>query len=465
MSLVRLALERPIAVLAAVALVVLMGWVALRTIPIQLAPDVRRPVITVRTDWPGAAPEEVEREIVIRQEDALKGLEGVQRLTSTAYDGRAEVSLEFRIGTDMNRALLLVSNRLDQVGGYPEEADEPRLSTAGNEDNAIAWFIVTREPDNGRPIHEFGDFLEDTVKTRLERVRGVGQVNLFGGGERELRVIVSPERLALYRLTVGDVSRALREANIALTAGAVEEGKRRYVVRVEGDLATPEEVAAVLLRSVVDATTGRIARIRIGDIATVQYGHRRPVARIRFLGEPALALNATRETGANVIETMAGIREAVAELQAGPLPAAGLRLRQVYDETVYIDSAIDLVVQNIYVGGTLAALVLYLFLRSVAATAVIVLSIPVSVVATFVVMAFTGRSLNVVSLAGIAFAVGMVVDAAIVVLENIYRLRQTGRPPFEAALEGARQVWAPILVSALTTVLVFVPILVMPLEV
>lgn len=465
MKLVRLALERPVAVLAAVALIVLMGWVALRTIPIQLAPDVRRPVITVRTAWPGAAPEEVEREIVTRQEEALKGLEGVEKMTATAYDGRAEVSLEFRLGTDMNRALLLVSNRLDQVGGYPEEADEPRLSTAGNEDNAIAWFIVTRVEGNDRPIHEYGDFLENTVKARLERVRGVARVNLFGGGERELQVIVAPERLALYRLTAGDVVRALRAANIALTAGAVEEGKRRYVVRVEGDLDTPEEVAAVLVRSLVDPETGRLARIRIGDIATVRYDYRRPVARIRFLGEPALALNATRETGANVIDTMAEIRAAVAELQAGPLPAAGLELRQVYDETVYIDSAIDLVVQNIYVGGTLAALVLYLFLRSFAATAVIVLSIPVSVVATFVVMAFTGRSLNVISLAGIAFAVGMVVDAAIVVLENIYRLRQRGRPPLQAALEGARQVWGAILVSALTTVLVFVPILVMPLEV
>ncbi len=465
MNLIRIALERPVAVLAAVALIVLLGWVALRTIPIQLAPDVRRPVITVKTAWPGAAPEEVEREIVTRQEEALKGLEGVEKMTSTAYDGRARVSLEFRIGTDMNRALLLVSNRLDQVGGYPAEADEPRLSTAGNEDNAIAWFIVTRLPGNERPIHEFGDFLDNTVKARLERVPGVAQVNLFGGGERELQVVIAPERLALYRLTAGDVVRALREANVALTAGAVEEGKRRYLVRVDGNLDAPEEVAAVLVRSMVDPETGRVARIRVGDVATVRFDYRRPVARIRFLGEPALALNATRETGANVIDTMAGIREAVAELQAGPLPAAGLRLRQVYDETVYINSAIDLVVQNIYVGGTLAALILYVFLRSFAATAVIVLSIPVSVVATFVVMAFTGRSLNVISLAGIAFAVGMVVDAAIVVLENIYRLRQLGRPPFQAALDGARQVWGAILVSALTTVLVFVPILVMQLEV
>ncbi len=465
MNLIRLALERPVAVVAAVVLVLLFGWMALRTIPVQLAPDVRRPVITISTAWPGAAPEEVEREIVSRQEEALKGLSGVVSMESTARDGQARVSLEFRVGTDMDRALLLVSNRLDQIGDYPDEAGEPRLSTAGNEDSAIAWFILTRLPGNHRPIHEYGDFVEEVIQNRLEQVPGVARVNFFGGSERELQVIIDPLKLARYRLTVPDVLRALRQADVARTAGDVEEGKRRYVVRVAGELRDPAAVRAVVLRSIRDPGSGRLARVRVGDVAEVRFGYRDPVARIRHLGRPALAINATRETGANVIETMRGIRRAIQELAEGPVRAAGLRIEQVYDETVYIRSAIDLVIQNIYVGGSLAALILYLFLRSFAATLIIALSIPVSVVATFVVMAFAGRSLNVVSLAGIAFAVGMVVDAAIVVLENIYRLRQQGRSPLEAALEGAGQVWGAILVSALTTVLVFVPILVLPLEV
>lgn len=465
MNLIRLAIERPIAVVAAVLMAVMFGLVALTTIPIQLTPDVREPVIMITTEWPGAAPAEVEREIINEQEEVLRGLQGVERMYSRARDGAAEVTLEFKVGQNMDRALLLVANRLDRVDGYPEEAEEPRLDTSAAEDSAIAWFILRRAEGNERPIYSYRDFAEDIVQGRLERVPGVANVNVYGGSERELQVVVDPEGMARYGLTVPEVVDALRAANISITAGDVDEGKRRYVVRTEGELTTPEQVSQVVVRSHRDPTTGRLGRVQLGDIASVAFDYKEPTANIRYLGEPAMAINAQGETGANVIETMAGIREALAELNAGPLPAAGLELQQVYDETVYIDSAIALVNQNIFVGGLLAAIMLLLFLRSGYATLIISIAIPVSVVASFVAMATMGRSLNVISLAGIAFAVGMVVDAAIVVLENIYRLRQSGMPSREAAYHGAKQVWGAILVSALTTVMVFIPILVMDLEV
>ncbi len=465
MSPIRFAIDRPIAVIAVVLMAVMFGVVALMTIPIQLTPDVRRPVITVRTAWPGAAPAEIEREIINPQEDVLRGLPGLEKMTSSSRDGRGEITLEFQVGHNMDKALLLVANRLDRVSDYPEEADEPTLDTSGSEDSAIAWFILTRVDDNDRPMHSYGDFAEDVIKDRLERVPGVSRANVFGGSPREMQVTIDPERMARYGLTVPMVVDALRAANVSMTAGDIDEGKRRYVVRTEGEFTTPEQVEKVVLRSHHDPATGRVGRVLLRDVATVAFGYKEPTAHIRILGEPAMAINAQRETGANVIDTMAGIREAVAELNAGPLPAAGLELRQVYDETVYINSAIDLVLQNIYVGGTLAAIVLLLFLRSVGATLIVSIAIPVSVIASFVAMAALGRSLNVISLAGIAFAVGMVVDAAIVVLENIYRLRQQGHAALQAAYEGARQVWGAVLVSALTTVMVFIPILVMQLEV
>ncbi|MCP5150145.1 MAG: efflux RND transporter permease subunit [Ectothiorhodospiraceae bacterium] len=465
MNLIRLAIDRPIAVIAAVLLTVLFGLVALRTIPIQLAPDVNRPVITVQTLWPGAAPAEVERELVNRQEEQMAGLEGLVTLTSQAEQGRSRVTLEFDVDTNMDRALLLVSNRLDRVAGYPDETDQPTLDTAGSEDNPIAWFIVRRQPGNERPIHTYGDFVEDVVKDRIERVAGVSRVNVFGGSEREIHVTVQPQLLARYHLTVSDVVRALRDANASLSAGDVDEGKRRYVVRTEGELSTLEAVREVVLRSSSDADTGRLARVTVGEVADVAFGYKDPTASIRMLGEPAMAFNALRQSGANVIETMAGIRAAIAELESGPMPDAGLTVLQVYDETVYINSAIELVQQNIWVGGTLAAIVLLLFLRSIRATLIISIAIPVSVIGAFVAMAALGRSINVISLAGLAFAVGMVVDAAIVVLENVYRLREEGRSAREAAYQGARQVWGAVLVSALTTVMVFIPILILDLEV
>ena len=465
MNLIRLAIERPIAIIAAVLMTVMFGLVALQTIPIQLAPDVNRPVITVTTFWPSAAPAEVEREIINRQEEFLKGIEGLVDITSRSEQGKGTVTLEFEIGTNMDRSLLLVSNRLDQVTGYPDEANEPTLKTAGSEDNPIAWFIITRAEGNDRPIHEYGDFVEDVVQDRIERVPGVGEVSVYGGSEREIQITVEPPLLARYGLTVSDVVSALRRSNASISAGDVEEGKRRYVVRTEAELNSVEAIGSVVLRSIEDPNTGRLARVTVKDIATVKFAFKEPVSTIRMLGQSAMAFNAKRETGANVIETMRGIDEAITELNAAAIPDAGLTLRQVYDETVYIKSSIDLVQQNIWIGGSLAALILLIFLRSARATLVVSLAIPVSVIGSFVAMAALGRSINVISLAGLAFAVGMVVDAAIVVLENIYRHRELGESPARAAFKGASQVWGAVLVSALTTVMVFIPILVMQLEV
>ncbi|MEM9764214.1 MAG: efflux RND transporter permease subunit, partial [Pseudomonadota bacterium] len=463
---IRIAIERPIAVVAAVLMAVMFGALALTQIPIQLIPDVRKPVLEIETNWPGAAPAEVEREIVNPQEDELRGLEGLETMISRSETGRARVTLEFAIGTNMDRSLLLVANRLDRVTGYPEEADEPTLDTSGADDNPIAWMILQRVPGNEKPMQEYGDFANDVIKERLERVEGVALVNVFGGVERELQIVIDPERLAQYRLTIPEVVSKLRAESISLSAGDVDEGKRRYVVRAEGELNEVDAVGEVVLRSgSVDAPTGSIAgRVFVRDIATVQFGYKEPTARIRQKGEPSIAINAIRENGANVIQTMEGIRQALDELRVTELERTQLTIEQVYDETIYIDGAIELVISNIWIGGLLAAGILLIFLRSPRATLVISLAIPVSIVATFVAMSALGRTLNVISLAGIAFAVGMVVDAAIVVLENIYRLRQQGLSPREAAFRGAAEVWGAILVSALTTVMVFLPILVMELE-
>ena len=462
MNPIRFAIDRPVAVIAAVMIAVLFGAIALTRIPIQLAPDVRKPIVVVETAWPGAAPSEVEREIVNLQEEALRGLEGLEIMTSRSRTGEAEVTLEFAVGTDMGDSLLLVSNRLDRVSGYPDEADEPTLNTSGADDSPIAWVILTAAEGNTTDIATYRDFIEDTVQDRVERVEGVSAVNLFGGVTRELQIVVDPLRLSRYNLTVPEVVRILRAENISISAGDLDEGKRRYVVRTEGNLNTEAAIREVVLRS--GAASGGVGQVRVADVADVAFSYTDPTSRLRFRGEPGLAFNIVRESGANVIAVMEDIRTVLADLAEGPVADAGLEMQQGYDETLYINGAIDLVTQNIWIGGALAALILMLFLRSPRATLVVSLSIPVSIVATFVVMALTGRTLNVISLAGIAFAVGMIVDAAIVVLENIFRLREQGKSRREAAYEGARQVWGAILVSALTTVLVFVPILIMQLE-
>ena len=465
MNLIRLSIERPIAIVAMVLMILLFGYVAMQRIPIQMAPDVRQPVIIVKTNWPGAAPQEIEREIINPQEDELKGLEGVTKMESRARRNRGEITLEFGPEINFDRALLLVANRLDRVSGYPEEADEPVLSTSGTEDNAIAWFIITKQDGNSRTMTSYGDFLIDVVQERIERIDGVAGVNIYGETEREMSITITPEALARYGMTVSEVLRRLRAANASITGGDVEEGKRRYVVRTEGNLNTTKLVEKVVLRSDGESGARGVGRVLVRDIAQVSIGYKTAQARLRVLNEPALAFNITREQGANVIKTMAEVRDVVKDLAKGSVARQGLKLEQVYDETDYINASINLVQTNIIYGGVLAIIILMIFLRSWRPTAVVAMSIPVSVVGSFVAMAILGRSLNVISLAGIAFAVGMVVDAAIVVLENIFRLRQEGKSRAEAAYYGAQQVWPAVLVSALTTVMVFIPILIMDLEV
>jgi hydrophobic/amphiphilic exporter-1 (mainly G- bacteria), HAE1 family len=465
MKLIELAVRRPIAVLSIVLMIVLMGWLALRIIPIQLTPDVRKPLILIQTSWPGASPAEIEREIVIPQEEKLKGLEGLEKMESRARRGRATIILEFNITADRNRSILLINNRLQQVTGLPEEADEPILRTRDTDDNPIAWFSITKLPGNAKSIRSYGDFLDDVVRDKLERVTGVAAVNVRGGNESEIRVIVDPNRLAHYRITVPDVNSALRGTNISISAGEVDEGKREYRVRTESELNSVARVKGVVLRTQRDKASGRVFRVTVGDVANVEFGHKKRDARIRNFGQPAISVSAIRDTGANVIETMEGIKKVVDRLNKDVLPKVGLVMKQVHDDTIYIKSAIQLVTQNIWIGGTLAALILLLFLRSFGATAVVSLAIPVSVIGSFVALAALGRSINVISLAGIAFAVGMVVDAAIVVLENIYRHREKGSSKLEGAVRGAGEVWGAIMASAVTTIVVFAPILVMDLVV
>ena len=465
MNLIRTAIDRPVAIVAAVLMLVMFGLVALQAIPIQLIPDVRKPIITLTTNWAGSAPAEVEREITNRQEEVFRGIEGLEKIISTSEDGRARVTLEFKIGTNMDKSLLLVANRLDRVDGYPSEVKQPTMRTSGSDDNPIAWFTMVKVANDVKSMHTYGDFAEDTIQDRLERVPGVSRVNVYGGSQQRMEIIVNPDSMARYGLTVTEVVGKLRAANASVSAGDVEEGKRRYVVRTEGELSKIEHVRAVLLRSERDTTSGRMARVTVGDIAEVKLNYKDPVARIRFNGQPAMAVNIVRENGANVIQVMAGIKQAISELNTSALADAGLKLVQVYDETTYINSSIELVQQNIVVGGLLAAFMLLMFLRSGGATLIVSLAIPISVIGAFVAMAALGRSINVISLAGIAFAVGMVVDAAIVVLENIYRHRERGKSRSEAAYLGASQVWGAVLVSALTTVMVFIPILIMELEV
>lgn len=549
MHLVETFVRNPVKVTVGVLLVALFGLIALFRMPMQLTPEVQIPTITVETRWPGASPQEVEQEIVIEQEEQLTSVEGITKLSSQSMDSMGLITMEFGVGTDMEEALLKVNSRLQQVPEYPEDADQPVISTSDSSNRFIAWFMFTpkyvtpaeidafaaKHPNLAEPLasaskaHNQGvrirrlrelavkhpevtellppadldvtkmrRFVEDEIEARFERVPGVSQSTTFGGLEDELQVIVDPEKLAARRLTLADVRNVLRSQNEDTSAGDFWEGKRRWVVRAMGQFRTPEQVENQLL-AIRDG-----APVFVKDVATVQLGFKKPDGFVRRFGESSIAINATRETDANVLDVMEGLQQTMADLNKNVLNPKGLQLTQVYDETEYIHSAIDLVKDNIFVGGALTMAVLMLFLHLefktllvipwIMVTAVLAstvspwyfvltgllvlvsglwfargalvvgIVIPVSIIGTFVFMEIMGRSLNVISLAGFAFAVGMFIDNAIVVLENIFRRHSLGESPMEATVRGTQEVWGAIVAATLTNVAVFAPVIFMQEE-
>ncbi len=503
MQLIEWFVRNPVKVAVGVLLVGLFGLIAVFRMPMQLTPEVQTPTITIRTRWPGASPQEVEREIVQEQEEQLKGVEGVTKMTSESRDSEGRITLEFLVGTNMSEALLKVNTRLQQVPEYPENADEPIIATSSASDRPIAWFILSQRSPTDEAIRAFQQkhpelreamervlrahspglgmlrlrrlteehpkarellpkeidvpklrrFAEDFIEARFERVPGVSDSEVRGGREEEMQVIVDPQRLAARQLTIDDLRLALRGQNKDTSGGDFWEGKRRYVVRTLGQFRTPKQVEDVI----VAYRDG--APVYVKDVAAVRLGYQKPTGLVRRYGSTAIAVNCQRETGANVLDVMEGLRQANRQLNAGILKQRGLELTQVYDETDYIYSAVGLVKNNIFIAGALTIVVLLLFLRSGRSTVVIGLAIPTSIIGTFLILNSLGRSLNVISLAGLAFAVGMLVDNSVVVLENIYRHYQRGDSVVTSAVRGAQEVWGAVVASTLTTLAVFLPVL------
>jgi HAE1 family hydrophobic/amphiphilic exporter-1 len=502
MNLIAASVANPVKAAVGVLLVTLFGTLALVTMPVQLTPEVQVPTITVESRWLGASPQEVEQELVQPLEEQLRSVEGLVKMSSESSDSTGLVTMEFAVGTDMSQSLVKVNTRVQQVRNWPIDADRPVIKTAGADDRPVAWLIlgqaapatatleraqaehpalaaeigrvasarsadlalyrlrklVTAHPELAAlapppvDVESLKRLAENEIETRLERVDGVSGADLVGGRADELQVIVDPQQLAARTLTIEDLRAALANQNQDTSGGDVWEGKRRYVVRTLGQFRSLEQVEGVI----ITRRDGKPVYVR--DVATVQLGTKKPQGVVRRFGSKNIAVKITRETGANVLDLMRQLRAVVADIDRGLQPR-GLALSVVYDETTYIDSAIGLVRDNIVVGGVLTIITLLIFLRNVRSTLIVAVAIPVSVVGTFLVLASFGRTLNVISLAGMAFAVGMLVDNAVVVLESIFTRWTAGEDAPTAAVKGAGEVWGAVLASTLTTVAVFLPVL------
>lgn len=439
----------------AVLIICIIGAVAVFRVPIQMIPNMDVTTISVETVWAGATPRDVEQEILFEQEKYLRSIPGLHRMTSTAGSSRAEIELEFLPGTDVQEVLIRVNNALAQVPRYPENVDQPRIATSSASESSFLYYSIQPLPGNpqGVDIIMERDFVDNFIRTAIERVNGVSQVRVSGGAHRQVKVMVDPAKLAERQIGVIELRDALRRRNIDVSGGDFESGKRRYMLRTVGRFGSVEEIE----EAVIAKRDGSLVYLR--DVGEAVLDHAEVVRISSFNGAPSISISIKRQIGSNVIEVMDRVTETVDQLNAGLLKERGMRINWSSDDVMYVREAIAIVKKNFVLGSVLASAVLFLFLRSFSTTFLGALGIPICTIAAFLGLLVTGRTINVISLAGVAFAIGMTLDNSIVVMENIYRHRLMGKGSFDAAFEGVKEVWTAVFASTLTTVFVFIPII------
>lgn len=457
------AISQPITVAVATLLAVFAGILAVTVVPIRMTPEVSSVVVSVVTNWESASADEMESDVIEEQEKVLGEVTGLISLTSTSANGQGSIRMEFETGTDIEAATADVLQKLDEVPGYPNGVLQPRVEPVDIESvDYIAW-IGLSSSDPNFPAETLNDLMDRRIRPRFERIDGISQVGVRGSVQSELHIIVDPAAMAQRGLTYASLRAAITAANANFSGGKLADGKRDFRIRATGRFQTPSDIEEMIIRR------DESGIIYLRDLAEVKSAFKEPTSWVRARGIQMPFFNFQLERGANLLQTMEALRQEVRDLnsatgllaqEARDLGLNGtLELVQTYDSTTYVEDAISLVRSNIMVGAILATLTLLFFLRSVRTVGIIALAIPVSVIASMVVLVGLGRSINIISLAGLAFAVGMVVDNAIVVIENIYRHLEFGKTPRQAALDGTKEVAGAVLASTMTTLIVFAPIL------
>ncbi|PHR25251.1 MAG: acriflavin resistance protein [Desulfotalea sp.] len=458
MDIIKYSLEKPVSVAVAVILLVTFGVIGLMQLPIQLTPDVETPQITVKTVWGGATPFEIEKEIIEKQEESLKGLQGLIKMESSSYNSFGEVTLSFALETEVSDALLRVSNKLNEVSNYPDNADKPIIEAAGANSSPIIWMVVQPKEGNNEDITHFMTFFENNIRQNFERIKGVGSMFVFGGTEDELHITLDMEKMAQNKVSINQLIGVVVDSNHTTSAGVLGIGRKNYRIRTIGQFQNAEDALGVVIYD------DGLKRVYLRDVATVTKGYQKESTAVLHNGQQILVVGLRKETGTNVLKMSDAVEAEINRLNDGIMGENGLHIELVYDQRGYIKTSIDLVKKNVLIGSLLAVIVLLSFLRSVRTTFATAVAIPISVIGTFMFLWVTGRNLNVVSLAGISFAVGMLVDNSIVVLENIDRHRQMGKSAYDAAYIGAKEVWGAVFASTATTVAVFLPVIFMQEE-
>lgn len=445
MNLSKIAVKRPVTIAMVTFIIIILGFVSLTKLPIDLFPEIEVPVAIVSTSYSGVGSKEMEEMVTKPIEEAIATVSDIENVRSISSEGNSIVVAEFAFGTDMDFATLDMREKIDMVKGFlPEDSTNPMVMKI----DPNAFPIIQLSLSNGKDLGKLQIIAEDTIKPKLERLPGVASVDVSGGYENQVEIVVNREKLNGYGLTIDRLSQIIGAENLNLPGGEVKKGKQELTIRTMGEFQTIEEIKNLP----IPLGTGGV--VYLSDIADVNMNYKDSQAIVKTNGKNSINISIQKQSGTNTVKVADTVNE---ELEKIKKEFSDIEINMIMDQSEFIKLSIDNVVRNAVVGAVLAVFILYLFLRNIRTTFIIGTAIPISVISTFILIYFNGITLNMMTLGGLALGVGMLVDNAIVVLENIYRFRQEGYSRKESAVKGAQEVGMAVTASTLTTVAVFLP--------
>lgn len=445
MSIVKFAVKRPVTMIILVSVLLILGFFTYSKLSVDLLPEMELPVAAVITTYSGVGPEEVESGVTELLESSLTSLSNVDTIQSISSTGQSIIIIQYKWGTDMDTAAIDIKDNISIVEGYlPSGADKPMVVKMDPTMMPIMQMGIS-----GDDLNQLQTLAEDVIEPRLSRIPEVASVIITGGQEREVRVEIEPSKLENYGLTLSQVAQVLQVENFNMSSGKVAQGSREYFVRNMQQFETVEDIRDVAILT----ATG--LNLRLGDIATVTDGYKDMEQITRVNENNAVGIHIMKQSDANTVKASEAVRAELAKIQEEM--DLDFEVNIIYDSADFINQSMNNTVRMIYEGALLAVLVLFLFLRNMRSTLIIFTSIPLSIIATFVLMYFYGTTLNLITMGGLALGVGRIVDDSIVVFENIYRHRSLGLPPLEAAVTGASEVSSAVIASTMTFIAVFMP--------
>ncbi|MBI2784254.1 MAG: efflux RND transporter permease subunit, partial [Gammaproteobacteria bacterium] len=443
-----ISIRRPVLATVMSLMLILIGVIAYTRLSVREYPNIDPPIVSVRTVYAGASAEVVESQITQPLEDSLAGIEGIKVIKSVSREEVSQITVEFTLERDIDAAANDVRDRVARVRGrLPEETDEPVIAKIEADAFPIIWLAFSS--DRHTPL-EITDYADRVVKDRLQTLPGVASVMIGGERRYAMRLWLDRERLAAYRLTPQDVEDALRRQNIEVPSGRIESRQREFTVLTETDLRTPEEFNRLIIREVNGYP------VRLLDVGRAELGAADDRNAVRVNGNPAVGVGIVKQSTANTLAVAKAVKAEMPKLIAG-LPD-GMKLQIGFDSSIFIDESIKSVFETLTEALALVVLVIFFFLRSARATLIPFVTIPVSLVGAFIFVYVLGFTVNVLTLLALVLAIGLVVDDAIVMLENIYRRIEHGMPPLQAAFEGSKEIAFAILAMPITVAAVFVPV-------